>query len=96
MISYMDNTHSNWPSLILIVFVLFRSKDIHGARSSYSDIHDQEVLDSLSDRPWKEKEGWNANKRLLSNLPDPIVPILGMPSAKVTEWVSRHSLKRTM
>ena len=30
-------------------------------RSSYSDIQDQEVLDSLSDRPWKEKKGWNAN-----------------------------------
>ena len=31
---------------------------------------------SLSDRPWKEKEGWNANRRLLLNSPDPIVPIL--------------------
>lgn len=28
-IPYMDNTHSSWPGLILIV--LFRSKDIHGA-----------------------------------------------------------------
>ena len=28
-IPYMDNTHSSWSSLILIV--LFRSKDIHGA-----------------------------------------------------------------
>ena len=90
-ISYMENTHSSWPSLILIV--LFRSKDIHGAGSSYSDIHDREVLDSLSDRPWKEKEGWNANIRLLSR---PIVPILGTSSAKVTEWGSRQSLKRTM
>ena len=30
------------------------------------------------------------------NSPDPIVPILGTSSAKVTEWVSRQSLKRTM
>ena len=74
-ISYMENTHSSWPSLILIV--LFRSKPRGG--SSYSDIHDQEVLDSLSDRPWKEKEGRNANRRLsptdvclFSNSPDPI------------------------
>lgn len=64
--------------------------------SYYSDIHDQEVLYSLSDRPWKEKEGWNANRRLVLNSPDPIVPILGTSSAKVTEWVSRQSLKRTM
>nr|YP_010993861.1 hypothetical chloroplast RF15 [Dianella ensifolia]YP_010993878.1 hypothetical chloroplast RF15 [Dianella ensifolia]WOZ11306.1 hypothetical chloroplast RF15 [Dianella ensifolia]WOZ11323.1 hypothetical chloroplast RF15 [Dianella ensifolia] len=33
---------------------------------------------------------------LFSNSPDPIVPILGTSSAKVTEWVSRQSLKRTM
>ncbi len=39
-------------------------------RTTSSDIHDQEVLDSLSDRPWKEKEGWNANRRLLLNWPD--------------------------
>jgi len=66
--------------------------------SPYSDIHDQEeeVLDSLSDRSWKEKEGWNANRRLLLNSPDPIVPILGTSSAKVTGRVSRQSLKRTM
>lgn len=51
---------------------------------------------SLSDRPWKEKEGWNANGRLLFNSPDPIVPILGMSSAKVTEWVSRQSLDYVM
>ena len=31
---------------------------------------------------------------LFSNSPDPIVPILGTSSAKVTEWVSRQSLKR--
>lgn len=30
-IPYMDNTHSSWLSLILILIVLFRSKDIHGA-----------------------------------------------------------------
>jgi len=29
-ISHMDNTHSSWPSLMLIV--LFRSKDIRGGR----------------------------------------------------------------
>lgn len=91
-IPYMDNTHSSWPSLILIV--LFRSKPRGG--SSYSDIHDQEVLNSLSDRPWKEKEGRNANRRLLLNSPDPRVPILGTSGAKVTEWVSRQSLKRIM
>lgn len=39
-------------------------------RTTSSDIHDQEVLDSLSDRPWKEKEGWNANRRLLLNWSD--------------------------
>ena len=61
-------------------------------RTTSSDIHDQEVLDSLSDRPWKEKEGWNANRRLLLNWPDPIVALLGTSSAKVTEWVSRQSL----
>ncbi|KAL5732790.1 hypothetical protein ACOSP7_032138 [Xanthoceras sorbifolium] len=44
--------------------------------SLYSDIHDQEE---------EEKEGWNANRRLLLNSPDPIVPILGTSSAKVTE-----------
>nr|QYH50626.1 hypothetical chloroplast RF15 [Allium hookeri]QYH50649.1 hypothetical chloroplast RF15 [Allium hookeri]UUL71785.1 hypothetical chloroplast RF15 [Allium wallichii]UUL71802.1 hypothetical chloroplast RF15 [Allium wallichii] len=33
---------------------------------------------------------------LFSNSPDPIVPILGTSSAKVTEWVSRQSLKCTM
>nr|AVM10634.1 hypothetical chloroplast RF15 [Epipactis mairei]AVM10635.1 hypothetical chloroplast RF15 [Epipactis mairei] len=33
---------------------------------------------------------------LFSNSPDPIVPILRTSSAKVTEWVSRQSLKRTM
>nr|AKJ77604.1 Ycf15 [Dioscorea nipponica] len=32
---------------------------------------------------------------LFSNSPDPIVPIFGTSSAKVTEWVSRQSLKRT-
>nr|QJS35520.1 hypothetical chloroplast RF15 [Liparis japonica]QJS35521.1 hypothetical chloroplast RF15 [Liparis japonica] len=31
-----------------MLIVLFRSKDIHGAGSSYSDIHDQEVLDFLA------------------------------------------------
>nr|YP_009643075.1 Ycf15 protein [Ligustrum gracile]YP_009643095.1 Ycf15 protein [Ligustrum gracile]YP_010125826.1 Ycf15 protein [Ligustrum lucidum]YP_010125846.1 Ycf15 protein [Ligustrum lucidum]YP_010157416.1 Ycf15 protein [Ligustrum quihoui]YP_010157436.1 Ycf15 protein [Ligustrum quihoui]YP_010691421.1 hypothetical protein Ycf15 [Ligustrum sinense]YP_010691440.1 hypothetical protein Ycf15 [Ligustrum sinense]AZL35796.1 Ycf15 protein [Ligustrum lucidum]AZL35812.1 ycf15 protein [Ligustrum lucidum]QBS5225 len=34
----------------------------------------------------------NATRRLLLNSPDPIVPILGTSSAKVTEWVSRQSL----
>ncbi|PON84082.1 hypothetical protein TorRG33x02_200920 [Trema orientale] len=33
-----------------------------------------------------EKGGWNANKRLLLNSPDPRVPVLGSSSAKVTEW----------
>lgn len=46
--------------------------------------------------PWKAKEGWNANRRLLLNSPDPTVPVWGTSSAKVTEWVSRQSLKRTM
>ena len=32
---------------------------------------------------------------LFSNSPDPIVPIFGTSSAKVTEWVSCQSLKRT-
>lgn len=51
---------------------------------------------SLSDKRWKEKEGWNANRRLLLNSPDPIVPILGTSSAKVTEWVSRQFLTYVM
>ena len=78
-ISHMDNTHSSWLSLILIV--MFRSKDIHGGQFGlfrYSRPR-EEVLDSLSDRPWKEKEGRNANRRLsptdvclFSNSPDPI------------------------
>nr|UIS00531.1 Ycf15 [Lumnitzera racemosa] len=42
------------------------------------------------------KEGWNANRRLVLNSPDPIVPIFGTSGAKVTEWVSRQSRKRTM
>nr|YP_009633725.1 Ycf15 protein [Chengiodendron marginatum]YP_009633743.1 Ycf15 protein [Chengiodendron marginatum]QBS48642.1 Ycf15 protein [Chengiodendron marginatum]QBS48643.1 Ycf15 protein [Chengiodendron marginatum] len=42
--------------------------------------------------PERRREGWNANRRLLLNSPDPIVPILGTSSAKVTEWVSRQSL----
>ena len=70
------------------------AKIFTGAGSSYSDIHDREVLDSVSDRP--EREGSNANRRLLSNSPDPIVPILGTSSAKVAEWGSRQCLKRTM
>lgn len=89
----MDNTHSSWPTNSNC-FVPKQRYPRGG--SSYSDIHDQEVLDSLSGRPWKEKEGWNANGRLLLNSPDPIVPILGTSSAKVTEWVSPQSLKRTM
>ena len=91
-IPYMDNTHSSWPSLIRIV--LFRSKDIHGAVRTIQIFTTKKY--SLSDRPWKEKEGWNANRRLVLNSPDAIVPILGTSSAKVTEWVSRQSLKRTM
>ena len=43
----MDNKDSSSTSLILIL--LFRNK-ARGA-SSYSDIHDQERLDSLSGRP---------------------------------------------
>ena len=94
----MDNIHSIWIIHIPVdrepnsnCFVPKQRYPRGGL--SYSDIHDQEVLDSLSDRPWKEKEGWNANIRLLSR---PIVPILGTSSAKVTEWGSRQSLKRTM
>lgn len=49
---------------------------------SYSDIHDQEVLDSLSDRPWKEKEVWNANRRLLLN-------------CSFSEYSQYYALKRT-
>nr|YP_009906665.1 Ycf15 protein [Gentianopsis grandis]YP_009906682.1 Ycf15 protein [Gentianopsis grandis]QLI52185.1 Ycf15 protein [Gentianopsis grandis]QLI52202.1 Ycf15 protein [Gentianopsis grandis]QOP62811.1 hypothetical protein RF15 [Gentianopsis paludosa] len=44
----------------------------------------------------KGEEGWNANRRLLLNSPDPIVPILGTSSAKVTEWLSRQSLDYVM
>nr|WEM32258.1 hypothetical chloroplast RF15 [Gladiolus x gandavensis]WEM32266.1 hypothetical chloroplast RF15 [Gladiolus x gandavensis] len=33
---------------------------------------------------------------LFSNSPDPRVPVLGTSSAKVTEWVSGQSIKRTM
>jgi len=85
-IPYMDNTHSSWPSLIRIVLFRIPKQRYPRDGSSYSDIYDQEVLDSLSDRPWKEKEGWNANRRILLNLPDRIVPILETSSAKVTEW----------
>lgn len=42
------------------------------------------------------KVGMPTDACLLSNSPNPIVPILVMSSAKVTEWASRQSLKRTM
>lgn len=64
-IPYMDNTHSSWPSLIRIV----PKQRYPRSGSYYSDIHDQEILYSLSDRPWKEKEGWNANRHLVLNSP---------------------------
>nr|GEV25629.1 hypothetical chloroplast RF15, chloroplastic [Tanacetum cinerariifolium] len=34
----------------------------------------------------RRREGWNANRRLLLNSPDPTVPVWGTSSAKVTEW----------
>ncbi|BBG97183.1 hypothetical protein Prudu_006221 [Prunus dulcis] len=66
--------------------------------SSYSDIHDQEVLDSLSDRPLKGEGRLECQRASIIEFtrPDSTVPILGTSSAKVTEWVSRQSLKRTM
>nr|AKF01116.1 hypothetical chloroplast RF15 [Bactris major]AKF01189.1 hypothetical chloroplast RF15 [Beccariophoenix madagascariensis]AKF01208.1 hypothetical chloroplast RF15 [Beccariophoenix madagascariensis] len=42
----------------------------------------------------RRKAGMPTDVCLFSNSPDPIVPILGTSSAKVTEWVSRQSLKR--
>ena len=41
----------------------------------------------------RRKGGMPTDVCLFSNSPDPIVPILGTSSAKVTEWVSRQSLK---
>ncbi|BBG97126.1 Exostosin family protein [Prunus dulcis] len=66
--------------------------------SSYSDIHDQEVLDSLSDRPLKGEGRLECQRASIIEFtrPDSTVPILGTSSAKVTEWVSRQSLKRTI
>lgn len=86
----MDNTHSSSTSLILIV--LFRSKPRGG--SSYSDIHDQETLDSLSGRPWKEKEGWNANRPLLLNSPDPIVPHFWNVQCQ-SHWMGKSPIPKT-
>ncbi|RYR16720.1 hypothetical protein Ahy_B04g073752 [Arachis hypogaea] len=34
-----------------------------------------------------EKEGWNADRRLLWNSPDPRVPIWETSGAKVIEWI---------
>nr|GEV50698.1 ribosomal protein S7, chloroplastic [Tanacetum cinerariifolium] len=34
----------------------------------------------------RRRDGWNANRRLLLNSPDPTVPVWGTSSAKVTEW----------
>ncbi|CAB4314531.1 unnamed protein product [Prunus armeniaca] len=66
--------------------------------SSYSDIHDQEVLDSLSDRLLKGEGRLECQRVSIIEFtrPDSTIPILGTSSAKVTEWVSRQSLKRTM
>lgn len=67
-------TRKNWNlrSKHYVWMVWIAQTRILEQRTTSSGIHDQEVLDSLSDRPWKEKEGWNANRRLLLNWPDPI------------------------
>ncbi|KAK8928354.1 Protein ycf2 [Platanthera zijinensis] len=44
----------------------------------------------------RRKVGMPTDVCLFSNSPDPIIPIFITYSAKVTEWVSRQSLKRTM
>ena len=96
-IPYMDNTHSSWPSLILIL--LFRRKDIHGA------VRPLQIFTTTKKKYWilfrigperGRKAGMPTGVCLFSNSPDPIVPILGTSSAKVTEWVSRQSLDYVM
>ena len=99
----MDNIHSIWIIHIPVdrepnsnCFVPKQRYPRGG--SSYSDIHDQEVLDSLSDRPLKGEGRLECQRASIIEFtrPDSTVPILGTSSAKVTEWVSRQSLKRTM
>lgn len=99
-IPYIDNTHSSWPSLIRIV--LFRSKEIHGAVCPIQIFTTKKYwiffFFFFSDRPWKEKKGWNANRRLYFEFtrPESTLSILGTSGAKVIEWVSRQFLKRTI
>ena len=79
--------------------VLFRSKDIRGGRFV------RPILIFRTKRYWilfrigperRRKAEMPTDLCLFSNSPDPIVPVFGTSSAKVTEWVSRQSLDYVM
>ncbi len=53
------------------------------------------MLDSLSDRPRKEKGVWNANRRLFLNSPDPRVPILGGNVQCQSHWMGKSPIAKT-
>ena len=74
--------------------VLFRSKDIRGGRFV------RPILIFRTKRYWilfrigperRRKAEMPTDLCLFSNSPDPIVPVFGTSSAKVTEWVSHQS-----
>ena len=70
-IPHMDNTYSGWPSLILIV--LFRSKDIHGAVRPIQIFTTKRYWILFRIGPERRrKAGMPTDVCLFSNSPDPI------------------------
>lgn len=77
-----------------MLIVLFRSKDIRGGRFV------RPILIFRTKRSWilfrigperRREAEMPTDLCLFSNSPDPIVPVFGTSSAKVTEWVSHQS-----